>query len=125
MTSGLENASFSLPEWQAVKMIFFAPCEVKIYSCFQVILMLVVYGNEFTTKTHTKLLLTHTKIKDKIEPYRMMLITIIHSYYNNKFSAYYIFYCPSKNVEGLSFSPCIHLKTFQQMLVNYKKIYII
>ena len=25
MTSGLENASFSLPEWQAVKMIFFAP----------------------------------------------------------------------------------------------------
>ena len=26
MTSGLLNASFSLPEWQAVKMIFFAPC---------------------------------------------------------------------------------------------------
>ena len=26
MTSGLVNASFSLPEWQAVKIIFFAPC---------------------------------------------------------------------------------------------------
>ena len=26
MTSGLVDASFSLPEWQAVKMIFFAPC---------------------------------------------------------------------------------------------------
>ena len=26
MTSGLVNASFSLPERQAVKMIFFAPC---------------------------------------------------------------------------------------------------
>ena len=26
MTSGLVSASFSLPEWQAVKMIFFAPC---------------------------------------------------------------------------------------------------
>ena len=26
MTSGLVNASFSLPEWQAVRMIFFAPC---------------------------------------------------------------------------------------------------
>ena len=26
MTSGLVNSSFSLPEWQAVKMIFFAPC---------------------------------------------------------------------------------------------------
>ena len=26
MTSGLVNAIFSLPEWQAVKMIFFAPC---------------------------------------------------------------------------------------------------
>ena len=25
MTSGLVNASFNLPEWQAVKMIFFAP----------------------------------------------------------------------------------------------------
>ena len=26
MTSGLVNASFSLPEWQGVKMIFFVPC---------------------------------------------------------------------------------------------------
>ena len=26
MTSGLVNASLSLPEWQAVKMIFYAPC---------------------------------------------------------------------------------------------------
>ena len=26
MRSELVNASFSLPEWQAVKMIFFAPC---------------------------------------------------------------------------------------------------
>ena len=25
MTSGLVSASFSLPKWQAVKMIFFAP----------------------------------------------------------------------------------------------------
>ena len=32
MTSGLVNASFSLPEWQAVKMIFFAPC-YSIYIC--------------------------------------------------------------------------------------------
>ena len=29
MTSGLVNASLSLPEWQAVKMIFFAPWEAK------------------------------------------------------------------------------------------------
>ena len=26
MNSGLVNANFSLPEWQGVKMIFFAPC---------------------------------------------------------------------------------------------------
>ena len=26
MMSGLVNASFSLPEWQAVKMVFFAHC---------------------------------------------------------------------------------------------------
>ena len=31
MTSGLVNASFSLPEWQAVKMIFFAPCTDSLY----------------------------------------------------------------------------------------------
>ena len=26
VTSGLVNASLSLPKWQAVKMIFFPPC---------------------------------------------------------------------------------------------------
>ena len=30
MTSGLVNASFSLPEWQVVKMIFFAPCSLYL-----------------------------------------------------------------------------------------------
>ena len=29
MTSGLVNASFTLPEWKAVKMIFFAPWGVS------------------------------------------------------------------------------------------------
>ena len=29
MISGLVNASFNLPEWQAVKMIFFAPCKCE------------------------------------------------------------------------------------------------
>ena len=28
MTFGLVNASFSLPEWQAVKMTFFARCDM-------------------------------------------------------------------------------------------------
>ena len=34
MTSGLVNASFSLPEWQAVKMIFFVLCHhlVTLYA---------------------------------------------------------------------------------------------
>ena len=32
MTSGLVNASFSLPEGQAVKMIFFAPYEMYFLS---------------------------------------------------------------------------------------------
>ena len=26
MTSGLVHASYSLPQWQAVKLTFFAPC---------------------------------------------------------------------------------------------------
>ena len=30
MMSGLVNASFILPEWQAVKMIFFAPCSFTV-----------------------------------------------------------------------------------------------
>ena len=33
MMSRLVNASFSLPEWQAVKMIFFAPCMVQTHVC--------------------------------------------------------------------------------------------
>ena len=35
MMSGLVNASFSLPKWQAVKMIFFAPWvrKKKSYQC--------------------------------------------------------------------------------------------
>ena len=32
MTSGLVNASFSLPEWQAVKMIFFAPWFLTLFT---------------------------------------------------------------------------------------------
>ena len=30
MTSGLVNVSFSLPYWQAVKMVFFAPCYIDV-----------------------------------------------------------------------------------------------
>ena len=30
MTFGLVNPSFSFPEWQAVKMIFFAPCSSSL-----------------------------------------------------------------------------------------------
>ena len=29
MTFGMVHASYSLPEWQAVKMTFFAPCEPR------------------------------------------------------------------------------------------------
>ena len=31
MMSGLVNASFSLPEWQALKMIFFAPWVLLLF----------------------------------------------------------------------------------------------
>ena len=31
MTVGLVSASFSLPEWQALKMTFFAPCVCTTY----------------------------------------------------------------------------------------------
>ena len=32
MTSALVNASLSLPEWQAVKMIFFATCQRFLFK---------------------------------------------------------------------------------------------
>ena len=31
MKSGLVNANFSSPEWQAVKMILFAPCSLELH----------------------------------------------------------------------------------------------
>ena len=41
MKSGLVSASFSLPVWQAVKMIFFAPC--RNHSDLFYFLMLPTY----------------------------------------------------------------------------------
>ena len=35
MMFGLVNVSFSLPEWQAVKVTFFAPCVVTGWSYYQ------------------------------------------------------------------------------------------
>ena len=32
MMSGLVNTSFSLPEWQAVEMIFFTPCKFLVWQ---------------------------------------------------------------------------------------------
>ena len=34
MMSGLVNVTFSLPEWQAVKMTFFVPCKVVLEYYF-------------------------------------------------------------------------------------------
>ena len=37
MTFGLVNASFSLPEWQTVKMTFFAPCNHPCFSTVYIV----------------------------------------------------------------------------------------
>ena len=42
MMSGLANPGFSLPEWQAVKMIFFVPC------CIYIQFVLIVMADEAT-----------------------------------------------------------------------------
>ena len=49
MTSGLVNASFSLPEWQAVKMIFFAPCTYKSLMSITSVVITVGHLSLFTT----------------------------------------------------------------------------
>ena len=53
MMSGLVNASFSLPEWLAVKMIFFAPCTPPPPWCAH-------------THTHTQ--------KKRLHLYRVLLL---------------------------------------------------
>ena len=35
MTSGVVDASFSLPEWQAVQMIFFAPGLLNLHAIYR------------------------------------------------------------------------------------------
>ena len=35
MIFGLVNVSFSLPEWEAVKMTFFAPCMIHMCSTWE------------------------------------------------------------------------------------------
>ena len=53
MTSGLVNASVSLPKWQAVKMIFFAPWDSAIQhlnSCCQLLFNLLTLHAFFELK---------------------------------------------------------------------------
>ena len=39
MMFGLVDVSFSLPEWQAVKMTFFAPCMIHMCSTWEAYLL--------------------------------------------------------------------------------------
>ena len=52
MTCGLVNASFSLPKWQAVKTIFFAPCIVLFSLLLRTIVVTKceLHGNEENQK---------------------------------------------------------------------------
>ena len=65
MTSVLVNASFSLPEWQDVKMIFFAPwCAYKIsWKPFQYKYQIFTGASISSTKTTVHLLRTSLKSK--------------------------------------------------------------
>ena len=48
MMSGLvKSASFSLPEWQAVKMIFFAPCKKFCRDLLQTVKRYISFILEF------------------------------------------------------------------------------
>ena len=53
MASGLVNASFSLPEWQAVKMIFFAPYIYKV---------ILIYENQSVTIFFPEVEISLTKL---------------------------------------------------------------
>ena len=87
MTSGLVNASFSLPEWQAVKMIFFAPCKVTVmYGCgenlkfFQQCRTSEVRGNSFISINPEKIfsIVYHHSVS-----FFMQKCDLKHDYYRN------------------------------------------
>ena len=60
MTFGLVNASFSLPEWQAVKLTFFAPCQKVMRS------VIVISQAEPSTFPCSKTTTTTTKVSPQL-----------------------------------------------------------
>ena len=74
MTFGLINASFSLPKWQAVKMTFFAPWEIKFkprinlnHNIIHVTLLKLLLHIEYPQLLPISLTILETKLQTSLE----------------------------------------------------------
>ena len=74
VTFGLINASFSLPKWQAVKMTFFAPWEIKFkprinlnHNIIHVTLLKLLLHIEYPQLLPISLTILETKLQTSLE----------------------------------------------------------
>ena len=94
MTCGLVHASYSLPEWQAVKLTFFAPCllfeKFCLMTCYYFSLQWVflwLFLGEFLAKTRLEASMHHAEQRTFLEK--------SHQYHGKNFNA--LFHICSKD----------------------------
>ena len=82
MTFGLINASFSLPKWQAVKMTFFAPWEIKFkprinlnHNIIHVTLLKLLLHIQYPQLLPISLTILETKLQTSLEFVFFVLLT--------------------------------------------------
>ena len=78
MTSGLVNASQSLSEWQAVKMIFFAPCLRKVFGdqCYNSTFLLFSPSDVMILLVFLSCLRVFFFVKDQIASFQLKHIIV-------------------------------------------------
>ena len=74
MTSGLVNASFSLPKWQAVKMIFFAPCLYHFFHSLSYLFFFNFRINALEEQLESQKLTTGKQVEEESLKYKLALV---------------------------------------------------
>ena len=75
MTSGLVNASFSLPKWQAVKMIFFAPCLHHFFHSLSYLFFFFNFRiNALEEQLESQKLTTGKQVEEESLKYKLALV---------------------------------------------------
>ena len=75
MMSGLVNyASFSLPKWQAVKMIFFAPCLHHFFHSLSYLFFFNFRINALEEQLESQKLTTGKQVEEESLKYKLALV---------------------------------------------------